>query len=101
MATIRLPTPLRPYAGGQTEIEVTGGTVSEALESLFGSHPALRPHLVNEENQLRPFVNLFLGEDNVNDLEGLRTKLQPGDRLMLLPSIAGGRPARAGARRSA
>lgn len=90
MATIRLPTPLRPYASGQTEIEVTGGTVSEALESLFSSHPALRPHLYTQDNQLRPFVNLFLGEDNVNDLEGLETPLQISDRLMLLPSIAGG-----------
>lgn len=90
MATIRLPTPLRPYASGKTEVEVTGGTVSEALDSLFISYPALRPHLVNQDNQLRPFVNLFLGEDNVNELEGLQTPLQTSDRLMLLPSIAGG-----------
>jgi molybdopterin converting factor small subunit len=91
MATIRLPTPLRPYASGQTEVEVIGGTVSEALDSLFSSHPALRPHLVTSDNQLRPFVNLFLGEDNVNELQGLQTPLQASDRLMLLPSIAGGR----------
>lgn len=91
MASIRLPSPLRPYAGGQTEVQVTGATVSEALESLFGAYPALRPHLVTQENQLRPFVNLFLGEDNVNELEGLQTQLDANARLMLLPSIAGGR----------
>jgi molybdopterin converting factor small subunit len=90
MASIRLPTPLRPYASGQTEVEVTGATVSEALDSLFNHYPALRPHLVTHDNQLRPFVNLFLGEDNVNELEGLQTPLQASDRLMLLPSIAGG-----------
>ena len=90
MATIRLPTPLRPYANGKTEVEVSGGTVSEALESLFTNYPGLRPHLVTKDQQLRPFVNLFLGEDNVNELEGLQTRLQPSHRLMLLPSIAGG-----------
>ena len=90
MATIRLPTPLRPYANGQTEVNVAGGNVSEALESLFASHPDLRPHLLNGENQLRPYVNLFLGEDNVNELQGLQTPLRESDRLMLLPSIAGG-----------
>ena len=90
MTIVRLPTPLRPYAGGQSDIEVKGSTVSEALESLLGNYPALRPHLLNNENQLRPFVNLFLGEDNVNELQGMQTPLKEGDRLLLLPSIAGG-----------
>jgi adenylyltransferase/sulfurtransferase len=90
MATIRLPTPLRTYASGQAEVKVAGGTVSEALESLFASYPALRPHLINGDNNLRPFVNLFLGENNVNELQGLQTPLKESDRLMLLPSIAGG-----------
>lgn len=91
MATIRLPTPLRPYAGGQSEVIVAGATVSDALNSLFASYPNLRQHLMNGDNQLRPFVNLFLGEDNVNDLQGLETPLRENDRLVLLPSIAGGR----------
>lgn len=90
MTIIRLPTPLRSYASGLSDIEVKGNTVSEALESLLGSYPSLRPHLMNNDNQLRPFVNLFLGEDNVNDLQGMQTSLKDGDRLLLLPSIAGG-----------
>ena len=90
MAVIRLPTPLRPYADGKTDVEVKGGTVSEALNSLFSVYPSLRPHLVNGSNELRPYVNLFLAEDNVNDLQGLETPIRESDRLMLLPSIAGG-----------
>jgi adenylyltransferase/sulfurtransferase len=54
------------------------------------AHPTLRLHLYNSGGQLRPFVNLFLNEDNVKDLQGLETPLQEGDRLMLIPSIAGG-----------
>ncbi len=90
MATIRLPTPLRSYASGQVDVEVKGSTVSEALNNLLTKYPELRPHLMNGENDLRPFVNLFLGEDNVNDLQGMQTPLQANDRLLLLPSIAGG-----------
>ncbi len=90
MATIRLPTPLRPYAGGQPVVSGAGGTVSEAIGDLVTSYPALRQHLMNGDNQLRPFVNLFLGDENVMDMQGLDTPLKSGDRLLLIPSIAGG-----------
>lgn len=90
MAILRIPTPLRPYAGGQSEVSVTGKTVGEALENLVEHYPALRPHLYNGNGELRPFVNLFLGEDNVTDLQGLDTPLAENDRLLLVPSIAGG-----------
>ena len=90
MATIRLPTPLRPYAGGQAEIQVMGGTVSEAIGQLLESYPPLRPHLMNGDGELRPFVNLFLGDENVMELQGMATPLKTGDRLLLIPSIAGG-----------
>jgi len=90
MATIRLPAPLRPYAQGQGEVNVSGGTVAEALHSLLERYPNLRPHLLTEEEKLRPYVNLFIGEDNVNDLQGLQTRLGEVDRLLVLPSIAGG-----------
>lgn len=90
MAVMRLPGPLRPYTGGQVDVQVAGKTVSEAIDSLLIVYPDLRPHLLNDENELRPFVNLFLGQDNINELQGLQTPLGENDRLMLLPSIAGG-----------
>jgi molybdopterin converting factor small subunit len=90
MPMIRIPTPLRSYTAGQAEVTVQGQNVCQALENLVQLHPTLRPHLYNSSGQLRPFVNLFLNEDNVKDLQGLETALQEGDRLMLIPSIAGG-----------
>jgi molybdopterin converting factor small subunit len=90
MATLRIPTPLRAYTGGNNEIAVQGSTVGEALEDLVTLYPALRPHLYNGEGKLRPFVNLFLGEENVKDLQGLATPVSQSDRLLLIPSIAGG-----------
>lgn len=90
MATLRIPTPLRQYAGGQSEIAVQGETVGAALDDLLDRYPALKTHLLNGDGQLRPFVNLFLGEDNVRELQGTQTPIQEDDRLMLIPSIAGG-----------
>lgn len=90
MPVLRIPTPLRAYVNGQTEVTLEGNTVSAVMVNLVEEYPALRPHLFNGEGQLRPFVNLFLNEDNIKDLQGMDTPLQENDRLMLIPSIAGG-----------
>jgi adenylyltransferase/sulfurtransferase len=90
MPKLKIPTPLRPYAGGQNTLELPGKNVSNVLEAAVEEYPELKKHLFNEENQLRPFVNLFLGEDNINQLQGLDTALKESDTLMIIPSIAGG-----------
>lgn len=90
MPILRIPTPLRTYTDGKNEILVEGENVAEVMQNLVVMHPALKPHLYNDLGDLRPFVNLFLGEENVKDLEGLSTPLRPEDRLLLIPSIAGG-----------
>ncbi len=89
--SIRIPTPLRTYTNGQSEIPVEGKTVGEALNNLISTYPALHPHLYNGDNQLRAFVNLFLNDENIKDLQGVETPLKGSDRLMLIPSIAGGK----------
>jgi molybdopterin converting factor small subunit len=90
MPTLKIPTPLRPYADGQSTLTLPGKIVEDVLEGAVAAYPMLRKHLFNDEGKLRPFVNLFLGEDNVNQLEGLKTPLSDGDTLMIIPSIAGG-----------
>jgi adenylyltransferase/sulfurtransferase len=60
------------------------------MESLVAQYPSLRPHLFTDSGDLRAFVNLFLGQENIKDLEGLETALNADDHLMLIPSIAGG-----------
>jgi len=90
MPQIKIPTPLRPYAEGQKTIQVQAENVSEALNHTVEQYPALKKHLFSKEDQLRPFVNLFLGEENVKELQGLDTPLKENDQLMIIPSIAGG-----------
>jgi molybdopterin converting factor small subunit len=90
MPTLRIPTPLRTYTAGQSEIAVQGETVEEAMLDLVSQNPSLKPHLYNGNGQLRPFVNLFLGEENIKDLQGMKTPIGEEDRILLIPSIAGG-----------
>ncbi len=90
MAVLRIPTPLRAYTNGQSEVSVTGSNISDVLTDLTTQYPSLRPHLFNEGGDLRPFVNLFVGENNIKDLQGVNTPINDGEKIMLIPSIAGG-----------
>lgn len=90
MQTLRIPTPLRAYVDGRSEVTVNGRTIAEAMQDLTSRYPDLRPHLFNEEGNLRPFVNLFLNQEDIRSLQGLETPIMDDDRLMIVPSIAGG-----------
>ena len=90
MTTLRIPTPLRPYAEGVSEIEIKVKTVGQALDEVTGKYPDLRKHLYSEEGELRPFVNLFINDEDVRYLQGMDTPVKEDDKLMILPSIAGG-----------
>jgi molybdopterin converting factor small subunit len=89
MATIKIPSPLRAYTDNQAVIEVSGDTIGAALTDLTGRYPELRNHLY-EGGELRNFVNIFLGEEDVRFLDGLETEIDPDDSLRIIPSIAGG-----------
>jgi len=90
MPTLKIPAPLRPYASGESAITLPGETVAELLEAAVEKHPELNKHLFGDDNQLRPFVNLFLDEENITQLSGLETPLAEGDTVLIIPSIAGG-----------
>ena len=89
MTTIRIPTPLRPYTGGNSAVAVDGATVGEALAELTRLHPQLRPHLYDGD-ELRSFVNVYLNKEDVRGLQGSATAVAEADTLMIIPSIAGG-----------
>ena len=90
MTVLRIPTPLRPYAEGQSEIDVQAENVGQALTALTDQYPALHKHIFSEGGELRAYVNLFLNDEDVRHLQGANTPLNDGDKLMILPSIAGG-----------
>lgn len=89
MVSIKIPTPLRQYTGDSAEVAVHGSTIGDALDDLTARYPDLRTHLY-EGDTLRSFVNVFLGEDDIRFLQELETPLREGDRLRIIPAIAGG-----------
>jgi adenylyltransferase/sulfurtransferase len=90
--TISIPGPLRDLAAGATEFGASGATVGEALRHLAATHPRLGERLLDETGQVRRYVGVFLGEQEVRELGGLEAPVREGDRLWLVPAIAGGAP---------
>ena len=88
---VQIPTPLRRFTEERGEVEVEAGTVEEALRALTERHPDLARHLYDDSGKLRSFVNVFLGDEDVRHLDGPATVVSPGDTLLIIPSIAGGR----------
>ncbi|PWC80759.1 thiamine biosynthesis protein ThiS [Azospirillum sp. TSH100] len=88
--TIRVPTPLRGFVGGRDQVTVPGATVREALSALTAGQDAFRDRLFTAEGDLRRFVNVYLGRDDVRRLGGLEAALPAGATLTLMVALAGG-----------
>lgn len=97
--TILIPTALRAFTDRRSEAEVRGATVGEAIRSFAETYPDIKQHLYrtgeadtpeDHSGELRSFINVFLGETNIKNLDGLDTKISDGDTIMLVPAIAGG-----------
>ncbi len=88
--TIRIPTPLRSATDDQASVEVEAETVDEALRGLVNRYPDLADNLYNEDDVLRQFVNVYVGDEDVRFGDGVDTSLEPGDEISIVPSIAGG-----------
>jgi molybdopterin converting factor small subunit len=86
---IEIPAPLREQAGGNTEVSVAGGTVGAALANLVKQHPALEPKLF-QNGALRPYINIFVNNEDIRYLDEMETKLTDGVVVALIPAVAGG-----------
>jgi molybdopterin converting factor small subunit len=96
---VRIPASLRSYAGGTARLEVDvadegaragSTTVRSILDQLLETHPDLERRVRDEQGDLRPHVNLFVGDDNIRDLSGLATVVTPGGELSIIPAVSGG-----------
>jgi len=88
--TVRIPTPLRSATDGDSTVQVEGETVDEVLRTLVDRYPDLADNLYNEDDELRRFVNVYVGDEDIRFGDGVDTALSPGDEVSLVPSIAGG-----------
>lgn len=86
---VRIPTPLRTLTGGKDEVAAKGATVQEVIADLEGSYPGIRDRLLDDKG-IRRFINIYVGEEDVRFLDGLKTQLKTGDSISIVPAIAGG-----------
>jgi adenylyltransferase/sulfurtransferase len=87
--TLLIPTALRNFTDRKSEVIVEGATVGEAIRNFADAYPDIKQHLYRG-TELRSFINVFVGENNIKNLQGLDTKVAGGETIMLVPAIAGG-----------
>jgi molybdopterin synthase sulfur carrier subunit len=87
---VRIPTPLRRMTGGKDKVEVESANLAAMVEDLEGSYPGMKDRLLDEEGELRYFVNIYLNGEDVRFLDGLATSTKTGDEISIVPAVAGG-----------
>lgn len=88
--TVRIPTPLRKITNDQDVVTAGGGDVSAIIADLEASYPGLKDRLVDEQGEIRRFVNVFVNGEDVRFLAGLGTAVSEGDEISIVPAVAGG-----------
>ncbi|HIN38434.1 MAG: MoaD/ThiS family protein [SAR202 cluster bacterium] len=87
---VRIPTPLRKMTNGQAKVEVDSTVLGELVEKLNSEFPGFKDRLVDEEGELRYFVNIYLNGEDVRFMDGLKTATSDGDEISIVPAVAGG-----------
>jgi MoaD family protein len=90
MPTLTLPALMKYYVNDHSEVQVSGSTVSQAIDDLTKQYPTIKPQIMDNQGRLRRHVNLFVNKENINNLDGLDTSIQESDLIILMPSIMGG-----------
>lgn len=87
---VRIPTPLRSLTGGNEEVQVEdAATVGDVIDRLEAKHAGMRDRLLDDKG-VRKFINIYVGEEDIRFLDGLRTAVKDGEQLSIVPAIAGG-----------
>ena len=87
---VRIPTTMRPIAGGESSVQVEGVTLADVLANLETAHPGFRERLFDDSGALRKFVNVFVADDAVRYLDGVDTTGPDGETVSIIPAVAGG-----------
>jgi molybdopterin synthase sulfur carrier subunit len=88
--SVRIPTILRSYTGGASEVTAEGTTLSEVLDDLEANHSGIRARVLDDAGELRRFVNVYVGNDDVRFLDGLGSATPEGTQISIIPAVAGG-----------
>lgn len=90
MAIVIIPTPLRKFTGAKSRLSVNGSSVSEIIGNLVADHPLITNYILDGRGQIRSFVNVFLGDEDIKSLQNQETKVGNDATISIVPAIAGG-----------
>jgi sulfur-carrier protein len=88
--SVRIPTTLRTLTAGKSEVSLEGSSVRDVLARLDQAHPGFANRLLDDDGNLRRFVNVFVADDDIRFLEGLDTPVPDGSEVSIIPAVAGG-----------
>ena len=88
--SVRIPTILRTYTLGESEVSAFGSTVTEVLDDLDARYPGIKARILDEQGAIRRFVNVYVGNDDVRFLDALDTKVSDDAQISVIPAVAGG-----------
>jgi len=88
--SVRIPTILRTYTGGASEVTASGSTLTEVLDDLEANHAGIRARVLDDTGEIRRFVNVYVGNDDVRFLDGLATAVPDNAQISIIPAVAGG-----------
>lgn len=87
---VRIPTPLRKLTDNRSEIEIDGETVESLIGNMEASYPGIKDRICDESGKVRRFINIYINEEDIRFLDGTDTAVKAGDRISIVPAIAGG-----------
>ena len=87
---VRVPTPLRTLTGGQSDVTASGNDVAACISELEMAYPGFANRILDDDGEVRRFVNLFVNGEDIRFLQGTQTSLKAGDELSIVPAMAGG-----------
>jgi sulfur-carrier protein len=88
--SVRIPTILRTYTSGESEVSASGGTLAEVLDDLDSTYPGIKGRILDDQGAIRRFVNVYVGNDDVRFLDALDTETPEGAQVSVIPAVAGG-----------
>ena len=88
--SVRVPTILRTYTDGESEVSATGANLQEVLDDLDNSFAGIKARILDDNGELRRFVNVYVGNDDVRFLDNLATPTPDGTQISGIPAVAGG-----------
>ncbi|HEX5987631.1 MAG TPA: MoaD/ThiS family protein [Nocardioides sp.] len=88
--SVRIPTILRTYTGGESEVSAEGETLAEVIDDLEAKYSGIKARILDDQGAIRRFVNVYVGNDDVRFLDNLETKTPDGTQISIIPAVAGG-----------